>query len=115
MALFRVDLLAEEALAASARFHAEILPEVLECVLSHSGDHLVLVFAPADHTHRGWRLAVVQQLAREHAPFRVNAVESDDQSAISATLAYLDAAPGVTGQLLPLDGIGADRLLSSPA
>ena len=110
MALLRVGALPEAALAAAARFHAEVLPEVLAQLAR--GEHLVLVFTPADHTHRGWRLAVVQQLAREHAPIRVNALAGDDEAAIAAAAEYLAGAAGVTGQYLPLDGNGAGDILS---
>lgn len=110
MALLRVGALPDEALAAAAEFHAAVLPCVLAAI---AGDAtLTLVFAPADHTHRAWRLAAVQSLAREHAPVRVNALASDDESAIRAALSYLGKAEGVTGQYLPLDGNGAVALLS---
>lgn len=110
MALFRVGPLPDAALAAAARFHGEVLPRVLAELAR--GEDLVLVFAPADHTHRGWRLAVVQQLAREHAPLRVNGLAAEDDAAVAAAEAYLASAPGVTGQYLPLDGNGAGGLLS---
>ena len=109
--LFRVGALPEKAMEASADFHARILPQVL-AELASSPALLVLVFAPADHTHRGWRLAAVQSLAREYAPLRVNAVVSDDDKAIAAAVRYLEGAGGVTGQLLPLDGKGAGEVLS---
>ncbi len=117
MALRRIGLLPDKALAASARFHAQVLPEVLAAIRSsdHGGDPLTLVFAPADHTHRGWRLAVVQQLAREYAPLRVNALVSDDETAIVAAAAYLERTDGVTGQMLILDGAGAEEVIVSPA
>lgn len=111
MALFRVPVLPEPALEASAAFHAQVLPGVL-ARLAAGPDDLVLVFAPADHTHRGWRLALVQQLAREQAPVRVNAVESDDEPAIAAAEAFLANAAGLTGQLLPLDSHGAGDMLA---
>ena len=64
MALLRVGPLPGEALAASARFHAEHLPAVLAALADQGeGEALTLVFAPADHSHRGWRLSVVQGLA----------------------------------------------------
>jgi hypothetical protein len=110
MALLRVGPLPQEALAAAARFHADILPRAV-AALADAGE-LVLVFPPADHTHRGWRLAAVQGLAREHAPIRVNALASDDEAAIAAAADYLASAPGITGQLLPLDGNGACDILS---
>ena len=114
MALLRVGTLPDEVLAAAARFHAGVLPLIL-AELASDPRHLTLIFPPADHTHRGWRLAVVQSLAREYAPVRVNAVTSDSEPAIAAALAYLGTAEGVTGQLLQLDDTGAGEVLSSPA
>ena len=64
-----VEGLPSDPLAAAARFHAEITPG-----LANAAEDLLLVFPPADHTHRGWRLAAVQMLARAAAPRRVNAV-----------------------------------------
>jgi hypothetical protein len=110
MALLRVGALPGEALAAAAEFHAVVLPRVLAEL--ERGETLTLVFAPADHTHRAWRLAAVQGLARQYAPARVNALAGDDERAIAAALKYLAAAEGVTGQYLLLDGNGAVELLS---
>lgn len=104
--LLRVGELPDDPLDAAARFHAEALP-VITAKLASVTDHATLVFAPADHTHRGWRLAVVQELARKYAPARLNALASDDETAIAAAQTYLAAAPGVTGQYLPLDSQGA--------
>ena len=106
MVLVRANDLPGEALAAAAAFHARVLPD-LHAVLAGGVDCLTLVFPPTDHSHRAWRLAAVQGLAREHAPLRVNALESADEAAISAAEAYLATAPGVTGQYLPLDAAGA--------
>ncbi len=114
MTLFRVGPLPDEALAAAAQFHAEVLPKVLDEIGNAAGT-LTLVFAPADHTHRGWRLAAVQGLAREQAPLRLNAIESEDETAIAAAEAWLGSADGVTGQFLPLDSAGAGKVLCSPA
>jgi hypothetical protein len=111
MRVLRIGALPGDALSASAQFHAEVLPKVLSEMAC--GDTVTLAFAPADHTHRSWRLAVVQGLARQYAPVRVNALASDDERAIAATLAYLELAEGVTGQLLQLDGNGAGEVLSS--
>ena len=114
MALLRVGPLPGEALAASARFHAEYLPPILAALADlAAGDALTLVFAPGDHGDRGWRLSVVQGLAREHAPRRVNALASDDEAAIAAAARYLAAADGVTGQYLVLDGVGAGEVVLS--
>jgi molybdopterin biosynthesis enzyme len=111
MAVFRVDGLPGAPLAAAARFHAEMLPQVIAAIEPRP-DHLALVFGPADYMHRDWRRAVVRQLARDHAPVRINALASDDEKGIVAALAYLERASGVTGQYLSLDGEGAAALLS---
>jgi hypothetical protein len=111
MTLYSVGPLPEDALAAAAHFHAKVLPRVVEALRSTSSAQFTIVFTPADYTHRGWRLAVVQGLAREHAPLRVNAIESDDDVAIAAAAAYLANADGVTGQFLPLDGVGAGKVV----
>ena len=111
MATLRVGVLPEAALAAAAQFHGAVLPEV-RAALAASPPPLALIFPPADHTHRAWRLAAVQALAREFAPVRVNALASDSEKAIAAALSYLETAEGVTGQLLELDDTGAGEVLS---
>lgn len=112
MALLRVGSLPEGALDAAAAFHSTVLPKV-RAEFAGAGESLVLVFEPASHEHRAWRLAAVQQLARDHAPKRVNAIESDNEQAIAAALRYVESAPGLTGHLLRLDRNGAGALLSS--
>jgi len=114
MLVLDVGPLPESALAAAARFHAEVLPRA-QAALIGGADPLTLVFAPADHTHRAWRLAAVQALAREHAPRRVNALASADPAAIDSARRWLESAPGVTGQLLPLDSHGAGTVVTSAA
>lgn len=109
MTVLRVGALPAEPLDAAARFHAEVLPRARAA--SAQGGDLTLVFDPADHTHTAWRRAAVQELARIAAPLRVNAVAGEGDEAIAAACAYLDGAAGVTGQLLPLDGTGAGRVL----
>jgi hypothetical protein len=107
--LVRVGELPEQPLDAAARFYGEALARV-EAVLEGPArveEDLLLIFPPADQTHRAWRLASVQELARKYAPRRINAVASDDEAAIAAAERYLVTAPGVTGQYLTLDGHGA--------
>jgi hypothetical protein len=107
-AVLRVEGLPEGALDAAARFHAEWLPKARALLdPSPRGEGVVLVFAGASYDHRGWRVAAVQDLAREAAPIRVNAVAGDDQKAIIRALDWLAQAPGVTGQLLAVDGKSA--------
>jgi hypothetical protein len=96
MAAFRVGPLPEGAVEAAATFYAEALP----LLAAHAGEDLVLIFPPAAHDHRGWRLSAVQDLARAAAPGRVNGIVGDDEDAIAETIRYLERAPGVTGQLL---------------
>jgi hypothetical protein len=110
--MLRVGALPAEALAAAAKFHAQVMPRVFDAVVE--GDHLVLVFGAADHTHRDWRNGVVRGLARQFAPIRVNAIAGGDEQAIAATAQYLARSPGVTGQVLPIDGTGAGPMLYHP-
>lgn len=108
--LLHLGPLSDNALEAAADFHARLLPGI-EATLSGGADPLTLVFLPANHEHRAWRLAAVQGLARRFAPSRVNAVESDEREAVAAAQRWLDGAGGVTGQLLPLNGKGAGGVL----
>jgi hypothetical protein len=112
MALYAVKALPDAALAAAALFHANHLP-LIQLALATLDETLTIIFPPADHTHRGWRLAVVQELARTYAPQRINAVASDSEAVIAAAVRYLEAAAGVTGQSLMLVGEGAGAVLSS--
>lgn len=107
--ILRVGPLAGSPLDAAAQFHAEVLPQARD--LLREQEDLTLVFAPADHEHHGWRLAVVQALARDHAPCRVNAVAGVSEDAVAAAADWLTLAPGMTGQYLRLDGQGAGTVL----
>ena len=98
MRAVRVGALPERAIDAAAAFHADALPALLSP--SSEREDLALIFAPAPFDHHGWRLAAIQDLARAAAPARVNGVVGSDEQAIAATLAWLEQAPGITGQLL---------------
>ena len=100
--VLRVEDLPPAPLDAASAFHARYLPAAR--ALRDEGNSIVLVFSPAGHEHRAWRLAAVQELAREAAPKRVNAIAGDDDTAVRAAIDYLAAAPGITGQLLAVDG-----------
>lgn len=95
-------------LAAAVAFHADWMAQA-EAMLAQ-GD-LVLVMPLAGHEHRAWRLAAVQGLARAYAPARANLVESDHPAGIAAACAFLQASPGITGQILRLDSQGAGAVL----
>ncbi len=108
----RVGLLPDAALVAAARFYAVELPVIAGKLHGDSAD-LTLIFLSADHAHHAWRLAAIQDLARQYAPRRINALVSTDETAIAAALAYLAEAQGITGQLLMLDSIGAGDMIQS--
>ena len=69
----------------------------------------VVIFDAADHTHDGWRLAMVQELAREAVPGRVNAIVGNDKAAIAQVRDFLAGAPGVTGQVFTTNGNREDN------
>ena len=52
------------------------------------------------------------ELAREAAPARINAIAATDDASCASILAYLEQAPGVTGQYFLLDGHGAGNPVS---
>ncbi len=92
-----IDNLPAEPLAASSAFYQLHLPKVLEAL--ESGQDVMIIFDAADYTHRAWRLAAVQGLARDAAPARVNAVTGGSDN-LAVMEEYLTKAPGVTGQYL---------------
>lgn len=99
-----VDDLPPEPLAAAGVFHQHWLPHV-EALLA-GGEDVMVELAPAEYTHREWRRAVAAGLARAHTPRRVNVVAGEG-AALDACALYLAGAPGITGQYLESDGIGA--------
>lgn len=98
MRVVRIESLPGDPLDASAAFHAEWLPS-----LRSPDDDLLVVFPPAEYTHRLWRLAAIQQLAREAAPHRANAIAAQGDAGVTAALALIDNCQGITGQYLVLD------------
>jgi hypothetical protein len=102
-----VQGLPEAPLDAAAAFHAQWLPEARAALAA--GHDLVLVFAPAGHEHRGWRLAAVQELAREAAPLRVNALVATDGPGLMEMLGWLEQAEAITGEMLTVDGKSGER------
>lgn len=96
--------LPDNPLDAAAEFFADHVPAIRDEMVGAGRSVLAIVFEPAGHDHRAWRLAAVQELAREMAPRRVNGIVGGDEDAIAEVADYLAAAPGVTGQLLVADG-----------
>jgi hypothetical protein len=100
-AVLRIEGLPEGSLDAAKVFHADWLGKVRAAMADV--DVLALVFQPAPYDHRGWRLSAVQDLAREAAPKRANAIVGSDEAAIMRTAEWLAQAPGITGQLLAVE------------
>lgn len=98
-----VGRLPDAALEAASHFHSRWLPKVTSA-LEGEIDHLVILMKFAPYDHADWRRAAARDLARGYAPKRVNIVAGGVSAGITETLAYLDCAPGVTGQYLPLGG-----------
>ena len=102
----------ESPVDAASFFYSEHLPMIREALVganpvaddpapTNTLDEIAIVFPLADHTHRQWRLAAIQGLAREGAPRRVNGVVvGGSGGAVDKTIEWLTHAPGITGQLL---------------
>ncbi len=97
-----VGALPEQAIAASSAFHMDWMHHVAEAL--SSADCVAVVFPTATYDHRDWRVAAIRDLARQHAPKRINGVGGGSIDAREHALHYLAGAPGVTGQYLELDG-----------
>jgi len=97
-AVLRVGGLPPAPLDAAAAFHRHWLCRA-RTLLAQQQD-VALLFAPAPHPHQAWRLAAVQELAREAAPLRVNAVAGEAGPESEELLAWLAEARAITGQVL---------------
>ena len=95
-----IDNLPDRPLDAAAEFHAIHLPKIRHDIHAVPTSNLVLVFEFAGPAHHAWRLAVIQELARELAPMRVNAVVGSDKHDLDEAILFCNDAPGITGQLL---------------
>ncbi len=100
-AVLRVDGLAGlEPIEAAALFYRDFLAGARE-LLEGDASSLVIVLPHAPLDHDDWRRALARDLARAHAPKRVNCVAGPGEEAIAAMLTYLEDAPGITGQYCP--------------
>lgn len=97
-----VETLPPEPLAASAAFHAGRLAGAERMLAGEGVTALAIVLQGADTDHDDWRLALARDLARSHAPKRVNIVGGGEETARVETLAYLADARGITGHYIPL-------------
>ncbi|RVQ69824.1 hypothetical protein EKN06_05185 [Croceicoccus ponticola] len=91
-----------EPLAAAARFHTKILPQIEAALVD--GESIVVRFDHAEGKPHRWRNEAIAALARKYAPLRINAVApagtEPDETAIAATISFLAGNEGITGQLL---------------
>ena len=98
----RIGNLPENPLEASLLFYNQYVPKAAN-TLTGGVDHLVFILPPADATHDDWRRAVARDLGRTYAPKQVSIIGGGDRASVDEVLAYLRAAPGITGQYLPLN------------
>lgn len=98
----RIEIPAANPLDAATDFFRNHLDRAQKA-LEGNADSLVIMLPSATSDHDDWRRAVARDLARQYAPKRVNLLGGGDFMAVEAMLAYLRAAPGVTGQYCPLN------------
>jgi len=105
MQVIRMDDLPAAPLAAAAHFYGQIVPLIEAQAEGALG--VTLLLPVADDNHRAWRVAALGALARALAPVRINALAGGDAAACERALVFVAGAPGLTGQVLPLDGAHA--------
>ena len=96
--LYEVGELPESGIAASAAFAHDHLEEARALVAG--ADSLAILLPSAGPDHADWRRALAHDLARAHAPVRVNVVGGAAGDARDALIAYLAGAKAVTGHYL---------------
>jgi len=103
--IYQIEALADRPSDAAREFyqrHALALREAIE----HAAEALTILLPDAPVAHDDWRRAMARDLARAHAPKRINAIGGGSPEARAAALAFVDKACGVTGQYFPLDQNG---------
>ncbi len=98
-----VEALPESAIEASATFITQHLAHARKLAGETDTAALAIVLPPAPSDHDDWRRTLARDLARAHAPVRVNVIGGEPGTARDTTLDFLAAAPGVTGQYCPVD------------
>jgi hypothetical protein len=93
---------------AAAHFASKHAPEARELLmqggwrsmgLAEEPQALTYVFPAGGKDHEGWQRALIQALARDVAPKRVNGVIGDGLASTDEATEWLGGAPGVTGQI----------------
>ena len=110
-AVLQVELAGADPLAAAAVFHQVHLPRAVALV-AEGLRSIVLQFDHAEEKPHRWRREAVAALARAAVPARINGVAPASpqgcENALSATVAFLNANEGITGQLLIAGTLGGD-------
>lgn len=110
-AVLEVELAGADPLAAAAVFHQVHLSRAVALV-ADGHRSIVLQFDHAAEKPHRWRREAVAALARAAAPARVNGVAPasphGSAEAMEATVSFLHANEGVTGQLLIAGTLGGD-------
>jgi hypothetical protein len=97
---YEVSDLPESGLEASAAFHRKHLEPARALIGENEGSSLVIVLPPAEPDHADWRRTLARDLARAHAPARVNVIAGSDANQLAKLIEYLGSAKGVTGHYL---------------
>ena len=93
-----IEDLPDSAIDAAAAFYEHHLQDTRRML--EEADALAICLPPAPYDHDEWRRTLARDLARAHAPKRVNVIGTPPGGTQEAMLAYLRNAPGVTGQYL---------------
>lgn len=98
--VFEIEALPAGSLAASAAFYRHYLDRAEALLAKEQTTSLAIVLPTSCPDEDDWRRTLARDLARSHAPARVNVVGTARAAAKADVLAYLRDAPGVTGQYL---------------
>lgn len=109
-AVIETGPLAPGALEAAATFYERFSGAVAHAIADGAAS-VVLILPTGPYDHADWRRAAARDMARLHAPVRVNVIGGDDPRARAATTEYLAMAEAVTGQYLPLEAGGSEITL----
>jgi hypothetical protein len=97
--VLKIDALPADSVKAAAAFYRDHLGKI-DGQQSFEADALVIWLPSAPKSHDHWRRAAARDLARSHAPKRINIVGGNNGLELKGILAYLGDAPGITGQYL---------------
>lgn len=98
--VLQVGELPEVPLEAAAHFFETYLAQARQ-ILADGATSLVIALPTALQDHDDWRRALARDLARAHAPARVNVVAGNNGACLADMISYLGSSPGVTGQYIP--------------